>query len=154
LTPIQLKGRCRRLQLAEGRLDLVIVDYLQLLKPGIRCENRTQEVSHITRALRTLARELDVPILAAAQLGREVEKRPGGLPQLSDLRESGSIENDADVVLFLHKPEAVSARGEAQPLDILIAKQRRGPVGTVHCLFHKASSRFEPALAKRMDLNA
>jgi replicative DNA helicase len=153
LTPLQLKARCRRLRLSSSRLDLVIVDYLQLMQAGRHTENRTQEVGYISRALKALSMELDVPILAAAQLNREVEQRVKGRPQLSDLRESGSIENDADVVVFLHHV-ADQPAGDLQPVDIIIAKHRNGPTLSLPSLFRKSTTRFESAALRKVDFNA
>ncbi len=109
LTPLQLRSKCRRLHL-EYHLDLVLVDYLQLMGSDFRTENRVQEVSYISRYLKALARELKVPVLAAAQLSRAVEQRTSKRPQLSDLRESGSLEQDADIVMFIHRQEEGMAR--------------------------------------------
>ena len=106
ITPIQLRTKCRRLHM-EYNLDLVVIDYIQLMSSDTRTENRVQEVSYITRNLKILARELNVPVLAAAQLSRAVEQRADKRPMLSDLRESGSLEQDADIVMFIHRPNAV-----------------------------------------------
>jgi len=103
ITPLQLRTKCRRLHM-EYQLDLVIVDYLQLMGSDLRTSNRVQEVSLISRSLKVLARELNVPVLAAAQLSRAVEQREGKKPVLSDLRESGSLEQDADIVMFINRP--------------------------------------------------
>lgn len=112
ITPLQLRTKCRRLHL-EYELDLIIVDYLQLMAGDTRSENRVQEVSYISRNLKILARELNVPVLAAAQLSRAVEQRADKRPMLSDLRESGSLEQDADVVMFIHRPEAWRKKARA-----------------------------------------
>ena len=144
LTMMTLRSRARRLK-AQGGLDLIVVDYLQLLTfPGH--ENRLQEISQISRSLKELARELKVPVLALAQLSRAVESRDPPRPQLSDLRESGSIEQDADVVLMLyradryHKYATDENRGVA---EIICAKQRNGPTGDVKLQFFDSSMRFE-----------
>jgi len=141
ITPLQVQSKCRRLLMMGNRLDLIVIDYLQLMKPGAKAENRTQEIGLITRALKTLAKELHVPILVAAQLNREVEKRADKRPQLSDLRESGDIEADADVVIFLHQPDPIAVGG-VLPVDLIIAKHRNGPTGTVSVKFHKSTARF------------
>ena len=112
------------------------------MKPGTNAENRTQEIGLITRALKTLAKELHVPLLVAAQLNREVEKRSDKRPQLSDLRESGDIEADADVVIFLHQPDPQTNTDSIQT-DLIVAKHRNGPTGTVSVLFNKTVTRFE-----------
>ncbi len=130
LTPLQLRTKCRRLHL-EYQLDLILVDYLQLMSSGTRSENRVQEVSYISRNLKVLARELNVPVLAAAQLSRAVEQRADKEPQLSDLRESGCLEQDADIVMFIHRPEMYEKDTLKQNVaQIKIAKHRNGPVGT------------------------
>ncbi len=142
ITPLQLKSKCRRLIMAQGGLDLVVVDYLQLMKANVRTENRTQEVGFLSRSLKELSKELDVPVLAAAQLNREVEKRAYKRPQLSDLRESGDIEADADVVMFLHQTQEKNEQ-HIQPTDVIIAKHRNGPDGNVETLFLETCVRFE-----------
>jgi len=142
ITPLQIQPKCRRLLMQAGRLDLICIDYLQLMKPGTHTENRTQEIGAITRALKTLAKELHVPILAAAQLNREVEKRADKRPQLSDLRESGDIEADADAVIFLYQPDPTVA-GDVLPVDLIVAKHRNGPTGTASVQFRKSVTRFE-----------
>ncbi len=142
ITPLQIQSKCRRLQMMGQGLDLIVIDYLQLMKPGAKTENRTQEIGTISRALKSLSKELHVPILAAAQLNREVEKRANKRPQMSDLRESGDIEADADVIIFLHQPDSIAVAG-VLPVDLIIAKHRNGPTGTVRVKFHKVLTRFE-----------
>jgi replicative DNA helicase len=134
-----MQSTCRRLH-KENRLDLVVVDYLQLISGGGRFENRVQEVSFITRQLKSLARDINVPVLAAAQLSRAVELRADKHPLLSDLRESGSIEMDADVVMLLYRPEDADISDQ---VDIIVAKQRNGPTGTVRLEFRKSLAMFE-----------
>jgi replicative DNA helicase len=144
----EMRAKARRLRQAKGRLDLIIVDYLQLMSGGSRrYENRTQEVSAISRGLKALAKEMEVPVIALSQLSRAPESRGSGdhRPQLADLRESGSIEQDADVVAFIfreevYKPDEPELEGIA---EILIRKQRNGPTGTVKLAFLKNSTRFE-----------
>ena len=128
ITPLQLSAKCRRMK-EEHTLDLVIVDYLQLMSGDRRSENRVQEVSYISRQLKILARELDVPVLAAAQLSRAVEQRDDKQPILSDLRESGSLEQDADIVIFINRPHMHDKNDSRRNLATLaIAKHRNGPV--------------------------
>ena len=154
LTPLQLRTKCRRMH-AEYKLDLIVVDYLQLMTSGARSENRVQEVSHISRNLKVLARELNVPVLAAAQLSRAVEQRTDKEPQLSDLRESGSLEQDADVVMFIHRPEAYEKDTLRQNIaQIKIAKHRNGPTGTVELVFLNQLAKFENAATRTVDLGA
>lgn len=128
ITPLQIRSKCRRLQMEEG-LDLVVIDYLQLMASDVRTENRVQEVSYISRYLKVLARELNVPVLAAAQLSRAVEQRTDKQPVLSDLRESGSLEQDADIVMFINRPEQMNESSPTHNLARLaVAKHRNGPV--------------------------
>src|SRR5574342_147479 len=148
ITPLQLRTKCRRLHMEFG-LDLVIIDYLQLMGGDQRTDNRVQEVSYISRNLKVLARELNVPVLAAAQLSRAVEQRADKEPQLSDLRESGSLEQDADVVMFIHRPEMYEKDTVKQNLaEIIIAKHRNGPVGSVELVFRSALAKFENAATR------
>lgn len=152
LTPLQLRTKCRRLHL-EYQLDLILVDYLQLMSSGTRVENRVQEVSYISRNLKVMARELNVPVLAAAQLSRAVEQRADKEPQLSDLRESGSLEQDADIVMFIHRPEVYEKDTLKQNVaQIKIAKHRNGPTGMVELIFRHNLAKFENAATYRVDL--
>ena len=126
-------------------MGLVVVDYLQLLEndPDERSgENRATQVAVISRGLKALARDMNVPILALSQLNRAVDNRPNRRPMLSDLRESGAIEQDADLVLFLHQEEGKAGAAEAEEVELIIGKQRNGPVGTIPLLFNKRHSRF------------
>jgi replicative DNA helicase len=151
----EMRSKALRLNF-ERDIDLVIVDYLQLMQgEGIRGENRVQEISYISRSLKALARELNVPVLAVSQLSRAVEWRASHEPQLSDLRESGSIEQDADIVLFIYRDEYYYKSEEewlaAHPdkefpreeADIIIAKHRNGPTGRVKLRFRHNLARFE-----------
>jgi len=148
ITPLQLRTKCRRLHL-EHHLDLVIVDYLQLMGGDSRTENRVQEVSYISRNLKVLARELGVPVLAAAQLSRAVEQRSDKRPVLSDLRESGSLEQDADIVMFIYRPDQYEKDTVKQNVaEIIISKHRNGPVGSVELIFRNALAKFENAATK------
>ena len=142
VTMMELRAKCRRLKQRQ-QLSLVVVDYLQLMTPSKRLDSRQQEVSEMSRSLKLLAKELEVPVIALSQLNRAAENRADKKPQLSDLRESGAIEQDADVVVLLHRedvyePESARA-GEA---DFIVAKQRNGPTGTVTVLFQGHYSRF------------
>jgi len=130
----ELRSKCRKYKLEHG-LDIVIIDYLQLMtgSVGKSSESRQQEISEISRSLKALARELSVPVIALSQLSRAVESRPDKRPMLSDLRESGAIEQDADVVMFIYRDEYYNKDSEfKRQAEIIIAKQRNGPVGTVH----------------------
>ena len=153
ITVSEMRAKARRLKQTAKRLDLIVIDYLQLITgtPGLgkkAIENRTQEVSAISRGLKLLAKELDVPVIALSQLSRAAEQREGGEPKLSDLRESGAIEQDADVVMFIHRPEYYDR--ENQELEgkasIIVAKQRNGPTGAVELVWIKDYTRFENML--------
>lgn len=154
MSVLEMRAKARRLASdvkAEGKeLGMIVVDYLQLMGGGGRSESRVQEVSQISRGLKALARELDVPLLALSQLSRAPEQRPDKKPMLSDLRESGSIEQDADIVMFLFRPEyyfgAVDEAGNSLEgkAELIVSKQRNGPTGTVELHFHKAYTRFDP----------
>lgn len=145
LSLTDMRSRARRTQQEHG-LDLIIVDYMQLMKAlndnGKIPDNRVQEVSMLSRGLKELARELNVPVLALAQLSRAVEQRQSKVPQLSDLRESGSIEMDSDVVMFIHRDEKMPLMNNGYILNIMIAKHRNGPVGIAPLLFNPQLTRF------------
>jgi len=155
-----LMARARRLKRQKG-LDLIVIDYIQLLTgSGKRSDNRVQEITEITTSLKALAKELNVPVIALSQLSRQVESRDDKRPQLSDLRESGSIEQDADVVLFVYREEYYLANKEPRPgtpehekwqtemgfahgkAEVIIGKQRHGPTGTVELSFDASVTRF------------
>ncbi len=143
LTPLELRAKCRRLK-AEHGLGLVVVDYLQLMGSGGRVENRQQEISSISRSLKGLAKELEVPVLALSQLSRAPEARTDRRPQLSDLRESGAIEQDADVVMFIYRESVYKPSEENRgAAELIIAKQRNGPTDTVNLVFLREFTRFE-----------
>jgi replicative DNA helicase len=160
LRVVDIRSKARRLHFERG-IDLIIIDYLQLIQGNGKNETRVQEISNITRALKTLARELNVPILALSQLSRAVEARPSHVPQLSDLRESGSIEQDADLVIFIHRedlncsPEDWSRlhdiENEPYPrgvADIIIAKHRHGPLKKIKLLFVENITKFDNVQAE------
>ena len=138
---MDVRSKARRLY-AERGLDLIIVDYLQLLS-GRRTENRVQEISEISRSLKGLARELNIPVLALSQLSRAVESRTDHRPMLSDLRESGSIEQDADIVMFIYREDVYDKETDKKGIaEVIIAKHRNGPTGTVHLRFFDRTARF------------
>jgi len=141
-TVLDIRSKARRLK-AEGSLDLIVIDYLQLMHGRANSESRVLEISEITRGLKGLARELDVPVIAISQLSRKVEERPNKRPQLSDLRESGSIEQDADIVSFVYREEYYNPEKNPGLAEIIIAKQRNGPIGSVHLAFNKECTRFD-----------
>lgn len=149
---LEMRGKCRRLK-RDGGLSLVVVDYLQLMRGNRKTENRVQEISDIARSLKGMAKELDVPVIALSQLNRSVENRENKRPQLSDIRESGSIEAEADLVMFIYrdsyykdreKPEEANRDPErTEVADIIIAKHRNGPIGTVQLGFQPTYANFE-----------
>ena len=144
---LEMRAKSRRLKIEHG-LDLLVVDYLQLMQGRGRFENRQQELASISRSMKILAKELDVPILALSQLSRAPEGRSDHRPQLSDLRESGALEQDADLVLFIYREEMYAQEAERRPevegvAEIIIGKQRNGPVGTARLAFLKQYTRFE-----------
>jgi replicative DNA helicase len=144
MTVLEVAAKARRLKQERG-LDLVMVDYLQLMSAGARFPSRNEEVSAISRGLKAAAKELDVPMLVLSQLSRQPERRGGDhRPQLSDLRESGSIEQDADVVLFIVRPSMYDPEVEdPRRAQLIIAKQRNGPTGEIDLVFHHEFTRFE-----------
>ena len=134
---LQMRSAARRLQMEQG-LDLLIIDYLQLIQPRTATENMVQQVTEISRGLKALARELNIPVLALSQLSREIDKRDIKVPRLSDLRESGSIEQDADVVMFIYRKDrdrVETPEDEQNLVEIIIAKHRNGPVGSIQLRF-------------------
>ncbi|HTQ11557.1 MAG TPA: replicative DNA helicase, partial [Fimbriimonadaceae bacterium] len=151
VSPLEMRGKCRRLK-AESGLALVVVDYLQLMRGSRRTENRTQEISDIARSLKAMAKELKVPVVALSQLNRGVESREDKRPVLSDIRESGSIEAEADVVMLLYRDEYYKAKEEKREIDfdvdkveeaeVIIAKHRNGPTGKVILGFQPAYARY------------
>lgn len=143
LSPTEVRARTRRLKREHG-LDLVIIDYLQLMQVGGSTENRATEISEISRSLKALAKELNVPVIALSQLNRSVEQRPDKRPVMSDLRESGGIEQDADVILFIYRDEVYNPESNDKgTAEILIRKQRNGPIGMVRLAFLGQYTRFE-----------
>ena len=149
-TVMQIRAMSRRLQ-AEHGLGLIIVDYLQLIKGHDRAENRVQEVSEISRSLKALAKELNVPVLALSQLSRAVESRTDAIPKLSDLRESGSLEQDADLVMFIYREDKVKKNSERRNMaDIMIEKHRNGPTGRAQLFFVEEQASFR-SIAKHYE---
>ncbi len=144
LTPSEIRSRCRRIYREHNGLDLVIVDYLQLMQVAGNSENRATEISEISRSLKAMAKELDVPVIAISQLNRSLEQRPNKRPVMSDLRESGAIEQDADLIMFIYRDEVYNEdtanKGKA---ELIIAKQRNGPIGMVPLTFLGQYTRFE-----------
>ena len=147
ISVLEARAKARRLQREHG-VGMVIIDYLQLMSGHIRTQSREQEISHISRGLKAMAKELDVPVLALSQLSRAVESRTDRRPQLSDLRESGSLEQDADVVMFIYRPEMYDLKSpDGESLEglaqIIIGKQRNGPIGSVDLMWNKESATYE-----------
>ena len=141
LSVLEARAKARRI-MAEHRLELVVIDYLQLMQGRWRAENRQQEISEISRSLKALAKELNVPVVALSQLSRAVEARGEGLPRLSDLRESGALEQDADLIMFLARKEN-APDVEAGTTDLVIGKHRNGPTGRLELVFHAEYTRFD-----------
>lgn len=143
VTSMDVRSKCRRLQ-AETGIDLIIIDYLQLMQGGSKRDgNRVQEISEISRGLKALAREVNVPVIALSQLSRAVESRTSHIPMLSDLRESGSIEQDADIVMFIYREELYDPDTDKKGIaEIHLAKHRNGPTGIVPLRFFKSTTRF------------
>ncbi len=144
ISVLELRSKCRRLKKEAGGLDLVIIDYLQLMSGRAGAERREQEISEITRSLKGLAKELNVPVIALSQLNRSLESRADKRPMMSDLRESGAIEQDADVIMFIYRDEVYNKKPENEGLaEVIIAKQRNGPTGIVNLTFLHEFTRFE-----------
>ncbi len=145
LSPAELRARARRLMKEQGQLGLIVIDYLQLMKvPGFRADNRSAEISEISRGLKALAKELNVPVIALSQLNRSLEQRQDKRPVMSDLRESGAIEQDADLICFIYRDEVYNEESpDKGSAEIIIAKQRNGPIGKVRVAFLGQYTRFE-----------
>jgi replicative DNA helicase len=144
LTALDLRARARRLHRQCGKLGLIVIDYLQLMSGSGHGENRATEISEISRSLKALAKELDVPVIALSQLNRSLEQRPNKRPVMSDLRESGAIEQDADVILFIYRDEVYNPETpEKGVAEIIVGKQRNGPIGAVRLAFLGEYTRFE-----------
>ena len=148
ITPLELRAKCRRLKATEN-IGMVIVDYLQLMEVTRSMDSREREISTISRSLKALAKELNVPVIALSQLNRGVESRPDKRPMLSDLRESGAIEQDADIVMFIYRPEtyAIETYDDGKPTEgtaeVIVGKQRNGPIGHVRVAFRGSVGRFD-----------
>jgi replicative DNA helicase len=148
MSVLELRAKSRRLAARHG-LGLVVVDYLQLMRPEGRAESsRVEQIGQISRGLKILARELNVPVIAVSQLSRAVESRNPPTPMLSDLRESGSIEQDADVVIFLYREAEQNPEAEVELIKVKVAKHRNGPIGEVPVQFRKANTRFYTVAAR------
>lgn len=144
LNALELRARARRLHRQHGELGLIVVDYLQLMSASSQGENRATEISEISRSLKALAKELQVPVVALSQLNRSLEQRPNKRPVMSDLRESGAIEQDADLILFIYRDEVYNPETQDKGIaEIIIGKQRNGPIGKVDLTFLGEYTRFE-----------
>lgn len=144
LSPTEVRARARRLMREQGQLGLIVLDYLQLMQVGGTAENRATEISEISRSLKALAKELNCPVIALSQLNRSLEQRPNKRPVMSDLRESGAIEQDADVIMFVYRDEVYNPESpDKGTAEIIVAKQRNGPIGMVRLTFLGKYTRFE-----------
>jgi replicative DNA helicase len=153
ISVMEMRAKCRRLK-ADKDIGLIIVDYLQLMRGGSNPESRQQEISEISRSLKALAKELDVPVIALSQLNRSLENRTDKRPMMSDLRESGAIEQDADVIMFVYRDavyceackkrdSSCSIEGHERNAEIIIGKQRNGPIGSINLVFNGEYTKFE-----------
>ena len=144
LSPMEVRARARRLARQCGQLGLIIIDYLQLMSGNGSGENRATEVSEISRSLKGLAKELNCPLIALSQLNRSLEQRPNKRPVMSDLRESGAIEQDADMIVFIYRDDYYNKENSPDKglAEIIIGKQRNGPIGSVRLTFQGSSTRF------------
>ena len=144
ISPVEMRARARRIAREHGSLGLIMVDYLQLMSIAGSNENRTTQVSEISRSLKLLAREMNCPVVALSQLSRALEQRPDKRPIMADLRESGAIEQDADVIAFIYRDEVYNPESPAKgTAEIIIGKQRNGPIGTVRLTFLGQYTKFE-----------
>jgi replicative DNA helicase len=144
LNSIELRARSRRLSRQCGKLGLIIIDYLQLMSANSSGENRATEISEISRSLKGLAKELNCPVIALSQLNRSLEQRPNKRPVMSDLRESGAIEQDADVILFIYRDEVYNPDSQDKgTAEIIVGKQRNGPIGSVRLTFLGQYTKFD-----------
>ena len=142
ISVMDMRSKCRKIKMEHG-IDMILIDYLQLMSGSSGSDNRQQEVSEISRSIKALAKEMECPVIALSQLSRAPEQRADHRPMLSDLRESGSIEQDADVVMFLYRDEYYNKETEEKGIgECIIAKQRNGPVGTVKMAWIGAHSKF------------
>jgi replicative DNA helicase len=143
LSSVEVRARARRLARQCGRLGLIVIDYLQLMGASSSGENRATEISEISRSLKALAKELECPVIALSQLNRSLEQRPNKRPVMSDLRESGAIEQDADLILFIYRDEVYNPDSpDKGTAEIIVGKQRNGPIGVVRLTFQGSSTRF------------
>jgi replicative DNA helicase len=144
LTPMDVRSRARKLARERGGISLIMIDYLQLMRVPSLSDNRTLEIAEISRSLKALAKELEVPVVALSQLNRSLEQRADKRPVNSDLRESGSIEQDADLIMFIYRDEVYHENSEEKGVaEIIIGKQRNGPIGTSRLTFQGQFSRFD-----------
>lgn len=144
LSPTEIRAKTRRLAREHGGLGLIVIDYLQLMQSGSKSDNRASEISDISRSLKGLAKELSVPVIALSQLNRSLEQRPNKRPIMSDLRESGAIEQDADIIIFIYRDEVYNEESSDKGIaEVIIGKQRNGPIGTVRLTFLGQYTRFD-----------
>ena len=152
ISPMEMRARARRIVREHGQLGMIVVDYLQLMQIKGTNENRVNEISEISRSLKLLAREFECPVIALSQLNRGLEQRPNKRPQMSDLRESGAIEQDADLITFIYRDEVYNEDSPDKGMaEIIIGKHRNGPIGTVRLSFLGQFTRFESHVQPRYD---
>jgi replicative DNA helicase len=152
LSPTELRARARRVAREHGSLGVIVVDYLQLMQVPGSSENRTGEISEISRSLKALAKEMGCPVIALSQLNRSLEQRPNKRPVMSDLRESGAIEQDADLIMFIYRDEVYNPESADKGVaEIIIGKQRNGPIGSVRLAFVGPLTKFESLAPDRYD---
>lgn len=154
ISPFQLRSKARQTSAAHGKVDLILADYIQIMSPGIRLESRNHEVGFIAKGLKSLAKEMDIPVIAASQLSRAVEQRQDKRPMLSDLRDSGELEQDADTVLFLYRDEIYNSETELRNIvDVIVAKHRHGRTGVASLFFKAHTGQFQDAMIYTKDLS-
>jgi replicative DNA helicase len=152
VSPMEMRSRARRVAREHGQLGMIVVDYLQLMQIKGHSENRVNEISEISRSLKLIAREFECPVIALSQLNRGLEQRPNKRPVMSDLRESGAIEQDADVIAFIYRDEVYNEDSpDKGTAEVIIGKQRNGPIGTVRLSFLGQYTRFENFVQARYD---
>jgi len=144
MSPTEIRAKCRRLARENGQIGAIVIDYIQLMQSGNKSDNRAAEISEISRGLKQLAKEMECPVIALSQLNRSLEQRPNKRPIMSDLRESGAIEQDADVIMFIYRDEVYNEDSPDKGMaEVIIGKQRNGAIGKVRLTFTGKFTRFD-----------